>query len=136
MAVVPPYLGIRQWKLHDGLSFTDRDVKTAAKVCVLGETVVDNIFTDGENPVGKTIRFNKIPFKVIGVLEKKGVNTFGQDQDDIIIAPYSTVQKRVLSTIYLQSIYASAKDEISSDSAASEIAIILRKQHHIRKNEN
>jgi len=132
----PSYLQIREWKLHHGLSFTDRDVKLAAKVCLLGQTVVDNIFTDGENPVGKTIRFNKIPFKVIGVLEKKGVNTFGQDQDDIIIAPYSTVQKRILSTMYLQSIYASAKDENSSDSAASEIAVILRKQHHIRKNEN
>jgi putative ABC transport system permease protein len=97
--VSPEYLSIRDWKLKDGISFSDEDVKTSSKVCLLGQTVVDNIFDPGEDPIGKTIRFDKIPLKVIGVLEEKGENTFGQDQDDIILAPYTTVQKRILPLI-------------------------------------
>jgi putative ABC transport system permease protein len=106
-------------------------VAAADKVCLLGQTVVDNIFTGGENPIGKVIRFNKIPLKVIGVLEKKGENTFGQDQDDIILAPYTTVQKRIMAITYIQTIYAAAVDEKSSDTASKEISVILRSNHRL-----
>lgn len=130
--VSPAYLNIRDWKLQSGVPFTDDDVTTAAKVCLLGQTVVTNIFSNGENPVGKVIRFNKIPLKVIGVLEKKGENTFGQDQDDIILAPYTTVQKRILAITYVQTIYASAMDEKSSDTATKEASAILRSNHKLK----
>jgi putative ABC transport system permease protein len=130
--VSPSYLDIRGWKLQSGVSFTDDDVNSSGKVCLLGQTVVDNIFGGGENPVGKVIRFNKIPLKVIGVLEKKGVNTFGQDQDDIILAPYTTVQKRILAITWIQTIYASSIDEKSSDTASKEVSAILRTNHRLK----
>ncbi|MBO9565235.1 MAG: ABC transporter permease [Niastella sp.] len=130
--VSPGYLNIRQWKLKSGTNFTDEDVKTANKVCLIGQTIVENIFGAGEDPVGKYIRFKKIPFKVIGVLEEKGENAFGQDQDDIIMAPYTTVQKRLLAIPYVQTIYASAIDEQSSALATAEITSILRKQHKLK----
>jgi putative ABC transport system permease protein len=130
--VSPDYFDIREWQLKEGVKFTDNDVKIAAKVCVIGQTIVVNIFTSGEDPVGKIIRFNKIPFKIIGVLSAKGENTFGQDQDDIILAPYTTVQKRILAITYVQNIYASAVDEQSSDTATSEITAILRKDHKLK----
>jgi putative ABC transport system permease protein len=130
--VSPGYLNIRQWKLKSGTNFTDEDVKTANKVCVIGQTIVENVFGAGEDPVGKYIRFKKIPFKVIGVLEEKGENAFGQDQDDIIMAPYTTVQKRLLAIPYVQTIYASAIDEQSSALATAEITSILRKQHKLK----
>ena len=130
--VAPEYLGIRDWGLQSGVVFTDNDVKTAAKVCLIGQTVKTNIFSSGEDPVGKVIRFNKIPFKVIGVLSVKGENTFGQDQDDIILAPYTTVQKRILAIPFIQTIYASAVDEKSSDTATSEISAILRRDHKLK----
>lgn len=129
--VSPSYLDIRDWKLVSGIAFTVDDVATANKVCLIGQTVVDNIFTNGESPVGKVIRFNKIPLKVIGVLEKKGENTFGQDQDDIIMAPYTTVQKRIMAITYIQTIYAAATDEKSSDTASKEIVEILRSSHKL-----
>lgn len=130
--ISPGYLDIRQWKLKSGTNFTDEDVKTANKVCLIGQTIVENIFGSGEDPVGKYIRFKKIPFKVIGVLEEKGENAFGQDQDDIILAPYTTVQKRLLAITYVQTIYASAIDEQSSALATTEISAILRKQHKLK----
>jgi len=130
--VSPEYLGIRDWKLKDGISFTQADVNSAAKVCLIGQTVVENIFTNGEDPVGKIIRFNKIPIKIIGVLEEKGENTFGQDQDDIVLAPYTTVQKRMLAIPYVQTIYASAMDEQSSTLATDQVSSILRKQHRLK----
>lgn len=133
--VSPSYLDIRVWKLQSGIAFTDDDVNSADKVCLLGQTVVDNIFNNGESPLGKTIRFNKIPIKVIGVLEKKGVNTFGQDQDDIIVAPYTTVQKRIMAITYIQTIYAAAIDEKSSDTASKEISNILRANHQLKAGE-
>ena len=129
--VSPDYLAIRDWKLVSGVVFTDEDVATAGKVCLLGQTVVDNIFNGVENPIGKIIRFNKIPLKVIGVLEKKGENTFGQDQDDIILAPYTTVQKRIMAITYIQTIYAAAFDEKSSDTATKEIGVVLRANHKL-----
>jgi putative ABC transport system permease protein len=130
--VSPDYLSIREWGLKDGINFTDNDVKTAAKVCLIGQTIVENIFTNGENPIGKVIRFGKIPLKVIGILTEKGENTFGQDQDDVILAPYTTVQKRILAIPYVQTIYASAVDEKSSDTATKEVTAILRKQHKLK----
>jgi putative ABC transport system permease protein len=134
--VGPEYLGIRDWNLQSGVVFTDNDVKTAAKVCLIGQTVKTNIFSSGEDPVGKVIRFNKIPFKVIGVLAIKGENTFGQDQDDIILAPYTTVQKRILAIPFIQTIYASAVDEKSSDTATSEISAILRRDHKLKPSDD
>ncbi|MCC6290000.1 MAG: ABC transporter permease [Chitinophagaceae bacterium] len=131
--VSPDYLPvIREWKIKDGLNFTEEDVKTMAKVCVIGQTIVENVFTSGQNPIGQTIRFGKIPLKVIGVLAEKGENTFGQDQDDIIIAPYTTVQKRILAVPFVQTIYASAVNEQSSDTATKEITAVLRKQHKLK----
>ncbi len=129
--VSPDYLTIRDWKLVSGTAFTDDDVATAGKVCLLGQTVVDNIFNGVESPVGKVIRFNKIPLKVMGVLEKKGENTFGQDQDDIILAPYTTVQKRIMAITHIQTIYAAAVDEKSSDTATKEIGVVLRANHKL-----
>jgi putative ABC transport system permease protein len=129
--VYPEYLDIRQWKVKSGSTFTDEDLRSSAKVCVIGQTIVENIFP-GEDPVGKSIRFNKIPMKVIGVLAEKGENTFGQDQDDVILAPFTTVQKRMMAITYVQTIYASAIDEKSSDTATTEISDILRRQHHLK----
>ncbi|KAA2238720.1 FtsX-like permease family protein [Chitinophaga agrisoli] len=130
--VAPNYLDIRDWELKDGVPFSDNDVKAASKVCLIGQTVVENLFSAGESPVGKTIRFNKIPFKVIGVLSEKGENAFGQDQDDIILAPYSTVQKRILAIPYIQNIYAAALDENSSAQATAEVSEILRTAHKLK----
>ncbi|WEK33648.1 MAG: ABC transporter permease [Candidatus Pseudobacter hemicellulosilyticus] len=131
--VSPGFLNIRQWKIKSGANFTDEDVRSLAKVCLIGQTIVENIFPSGEDPIGKTIRFGKTPFKVIGVLEEKGENTFGQDQDDLILAPYSTIQKRILAIDYIQSIYASAESEESSDAAVTEITSILRAQHKLKE---
>ena len=130
--VSPDFLSIRNWQLSSGIPFTDADVKTADKVCLLGQTVVTNLFTNGENPVGNIIRFNTIPFKVIGVLAQKGENAFGQDQDDIVLTPYSTVQKRITASIYFQNIYCSAIDQASTDKAVDELTTILRTSHRLR----
>jgi putative ABC transport system permease protein len=119
--------------LRSGVSFTDADVNSAAKVALIGQTIVDNLLTAGEDPIGKIIRFNKIPFKVIGVLAEKGENTFGQDQDDIILAPYTSVQKRILAITHIQTIYASAVNEQSSDTATKEISSILRTNHKLQQ---
>jgi putative ABC transport system permease protein len=123
---------IRQWPLKDGVSFTDRDVQSMSKVCLLGQTVISSLFANGENPIGKYIRFGKIPFLVIGTLSSKGANAFGQDQDDVIVAPYTTVEKRILSSIYFQNIYASATDENSTEAASAEISDILRTSHRLK----
>jgi len=133
--VSPDFLTIRNWPLKSGTSFGDEDVNGAAKVCLIGQTVVENIFDPSEDPVGKIIRFNKIPFKIIGVLGEKGQNAFGQDQDDIILAPYTTVQKRILAIPYIQTIYASAIDEGSSAAATQELSQILRTTHKLNSNE-
>src|SRR3569833_1042140 len=130
--VSPEYLDIRKLSLRDGIAFTENDVRTSAKVCLIGQTVIDNLFPNGENPIGKVIRVGHIPFQVIGVLAAKGFNSFGQDQDDILIAPYTTVQKRILATIYYSNIYASAKDEQSTDAAVAEITQTLRTSHRLR----
>ncbi|HVV55602.1 MAG TPA: ABC transporter permease [Mucilaginibacter sp.] len=133
--VSPEYLDIRKLSLKDGVPFSNDDVITSAKVCLIGQTVVTNLFPDGSNPIGKIIRFNKIPFKIIGVLNPKGNNAFGQDQDDILIAPYTTVMKRILATIYYQDIYASAANEQVTDKAVDEMTKILRASHRLTSNE-
>ncbi len=131
--VAPDYLTIRNWAVKEGVSFSEEHVSSAAKVCLLGKTVVDNLFTSGEDPIGKVIRYNKIPFKVIGVLAEKGENAFGQDQDDIVLAPFTTVQKRILAITYVQNIYLSAQNEASTDKATEEVSNILRAAHKIKK---
>lgn len=129
------YLDIKKYKVAEGDIFTDADIKSSAKVCIIGKTVVDNLFTNGEDPVGQTIRFNKIPFRVIGVLESKGDNTMGMDQDDLILAPYTTVQKRLLAITYIQSLVASAISEDATEDAISSITVILRDRHKIGPNQ-
>ena len=129
--VNPDYLNIKVVDLQSGSMFTNAEVKSASKVVLLGQTVVDNVFPDGEEPVGKMIRSNNIPFKVIGVLEEKGENTFGQDQDDVVIAPYTTVQKRILAIDHLNQIMASAVSEDDAPNAVIEVTSILRAQHKL-----
>ena len=126
------YLDIRQRKIGKGEMFTEEDVKNAAKVCVLGKTLVDNLFPDCSDPLGKVVRFGKIPMTIVGVLEEKGYNTMGQDQDDLALVPYTTVMKRVLATDYLQGIQASAIDENNTDATIDEITDILRTQHRLK----
>ncbi|MFZ1808875.1 MAG: ABC transporter permease [Cyclobacteriaceae bacterium] len=132
--VNPDYLNIKVVDLQSGSMFTDTEVRTAAKVVLLGQTVVDNVFPNGEDPVGQMIRFNNIPFKVIGVLEEKGENTFGQDQDDVVIAPYTTVQKRILAIDYLNQVMASAVSEDDAPEAVTQVTEILRAQHKLADN--
>lgn len=126
------YLDIRQLKIDDGSMFTEADIQSSAKVCVIGKTIVENLFPNGEDPIGKIIRFNQVPFKVIGVLKSKGYNSFGQDQDDIVLAPYSTVMKRLLAVTYLQGIFASALSEDMTEYAIDEITTILRREHKLK----
>ena len=126
------YLDIRQISISDGEMFDDGDIKTSAKVCVLGQTVVDNLFPDGSEPIGKIVRFNSIPFRVIGVLKKKGYNSMGMDQDDLVLAPYTAVMKRILAQTYLSGIQCSAITEEATEYATSEIREILRRTHRLK----
>ncbi|MBR2476002.1 MAG: ABC transporter permease [Bacteroidaceae bacterium] len=127
------YLHIRQLKVKEGIMFSENDIKTSAKVCVIGKTIVDNLFPDGSSPIGKVIRFNQVPFKVIGVLQPKGYNAMGFDQDAIVLAPYTTVMKRLLAQTYLNSIFASAVEEKYSPLAVEEISQILRREHNLQE---
>lgn len=126
------YLEIRQLSVSDGEIFSDADIKAAAKVCILGQTVVDNLFPDGSDPVGKVVRFNSIPFRVVGVLKKKGYNTMGMDQDDLVLAPYTTVMKRILAQTFLGGIQCSAITEGVTDKATEQISTILRRNHKLK----
>jgi len=130
------YMKIRRYKVQDGDMFTEQDIQTAAKVCVIGKTVVDNLFPNGENPVGKVIRFQKLPFRIVGVLASKGYNSMGMDQDDLILAPYTTVQKKILAITHLQGITCSALDEKYTDQAISEITEILRTNHKLKESDD
>lgn len=126
------YLTIRQLSVEQGGMFTENDIRTAAKVCIIGKTIVDNLFPDGSDPVGKVIRCNQIPFRVIGVLKSKGYNSMGTDQDNVVLAPYSTVMKRLLAQTYLSGIFASALTEDITEDAVDEITTILRREHKLK----
>lgn len=126
------YLEIRQLSVSSGEMFTDADIRTSAKVCVLGQTVVDYLFPDGSDPVGKVIRFNSIPFRVVGVLKKKGYNSMGMDQDNLALAPYTTVMKRIMAQTYLGGINCSALTEDVTEQATEQITEILRRNHKLR----
>ena len=134
--ISPDYLEIRRYKVEDGDMFTEQDIQTAAKVCVVGKTVVDNLFPDGSNPVGKVIRFQKLPFRIVGVLESKGYNSMGMDQDDLILAPYTTIQKKVLAITHLQGMTCSALKEEYTDQAIDEISEILRRNHKLKESDD
>ena len=130
------YLTIRQLTVEQGEMFTENVIRTAAKVCVIGKTIVDNLFPDGSDPIGKVIRCNQIPFRVIGVLKSKGYNSMGMDQDDVVLAPYSTVMKRLLAQTYLSGIFASALTEDMTDEAVDEITTILRREHKLKETDD
>ena len=126
------YITIRQLNVEKGEMFTEADIKKSAKVCVIGTTIADNLFPDGSEPLGKTIRLNQVPLKVIGVLESKGYNSMGMDQDDIVLVPYTTVMKRFRAINYLEGIFASAISEDITDLATADIEDILRRQHKLK----
>ncbi|MCL2597507.1 MAG: ABC transporter permease [Paludibacter sp.] len=126
------YFSIRKYEVARGIKYTQSDVRSAAKVCLIGQTVIDNLFPNGEEPLGKTIRFGTIPFKIIGTLESKGQNAMGQDQDDIILAPYTTVQKRILAIPYIHQIVISADDPSNVQSVMDDVSALMRTQHKIR----
>ena len=130
----PDYLEIRKYEIETGLNFTEEDVKKYAKVGLIGHTIVENLFNEGEVPIGKTIRVGNMPIKVIGTLKEKGENAMGMDQDDIIIMPYSTVQKRMLGIDFIHQIVCSAASEDVADAAVDEIENILRTAHKIAEN--
>ncbi len=129
----PEYLDIKLWTMKDGVCFTEEDIKKSAKVCVVGTTVVEELFGDKDyNAIGKTIRFKNIPFHIVGILKSKGYNTWGMDQDNVIIAPYSTVMKRINAQTYFSSISVSALSEEQSEAAIEQITGILRESHKLK----
>ena len=125
------YLDIKQWDIEEGECFTEEDIKKAAKVCVVGKTIVTELF-DGHDPVGKTICFKSIPMRICGVLKSKGYNSWGMDQDNVVIAPYTTVMKRIAAQTYFSSIVCSAITEELSDAAIEELTQILRDNHKLK----
>ena len=130
------YLDIRQLSIEQGEMFSEADIQVSAKVCVIGQTIVENLFPGGEDPVGRVIRFNQVPFRVVGVLKAKGYNSMGMDQDDIVLAPYTTVMKRLLAQTYLEGIFASALSEDMTDYATDEVTAILRRNHKLQEDED
>ncbi|MGM9804430.1 MAG: ABC transporter permease [Muribaculaceae bacterium] len=134
--VSPDYLDIRKLKINQGSMFTERDIKSAAKVCILGQTVIDNLFPDGSDPVGKVVRFNSIPMTVIGTLQPKGYNSMGMDQDNCVLAPYTTVMKRMLAIDYIQGLFASAITEEKTTEAIEEITNVLRTNHKLKESDD
>lgn len=127
------YLTIRQLTVEQGEMFTEEDIRTAAKVCVICKTIVDNLFPDGQDPIGKIIRCNQVPLRVVGVLKSKGYNSMGMDQDDVVLSPYTTVMKRLLAQTYLSGIFASALTEDMTEEAVDEITNILRREHKLKE---
>lgn len=127
------YFGIKKIEVESGRIFTDQEISGLAKVCLIGKTVIKNIIPNGTDPIGQTIRFKNIPMKIIGVLGEKGENSFGQDQDDLLIAPYTTVQRRFLAIDYITGIFTSAISEEKTQDAISELQTVMRKQHKILK---
>jgi putative ABC transport system permease protein len=130
------YLGIKSWAIVSGRNFTAEEAKGSSKVCLIGRTVADELFGEGIDPTGETVRFKNIPFKIIGLLKEKGQNSFGQDQDDVLIAPYTTVQKRILAQTYIQTIQMSARNAEASALAKTQVEEVLRRTHKLRENQN
>ncbi|WP_303240586.1 ABC transporter permease [Phocaeicola plebeius] len=130
------YLTIRQLTVEQGEMFSEEDIRTAAKVCVIGKTIVDNLFPDGQDPIGKIIRCNQVPLRVVGVLKSKGYNSMGMDQDDVVLSPYTTVMKRLLAQTYLSGIFASALTEDMTEEAVDEITNILRREHKLKETDD
>ena len=126
------YLDIKLWTVERGECFTEEDVNKAAKKVVIGKTVVDELFGSGVDPIGKTVRFKSIPMTVVGVLKSKGYNSWGMDQDNVIIAPYTTVMKRIAAQTYFSSIVCSAVTEDLSDAAIEELTQMLRDNHKLK----
>lgn len=133
--VTPEFLPIRRWDLSAGEFFTQADVDHSSPVCVLGQTVVDNLFGI-DDPIGKTVRMQSIPCLVVGVLSAKGVSSNGQDQDDFVLLPYTTVQKRISGTFWLDDIFCSAVSRESMSEATRQIAALLRERHHLNPGED
>ena len=127
----PNIIDIRDYKITDGRMFTDKDMNARARVCVLGQTVVDNLFPEG-NPVGKVVRINKQPFQVIGLLSSKGQSSMGQDQDDIVYVPLTTAMQRLMGLTYIRNITIQCDNENTIDSAQSDIITLLRVRHKIK----
>ena len=127
------YLTIRKLEIKSGRVFNSAEIKSISKVCILGQTVVENLFGAGADPVGLTIRIKKLPFQIIGVLEDKGESGMGQDQDDLILAPYTTVQRRLAAIDYISGIYVSAVSEEKSAIAIAEVEEILRRTHKLNE---
>jgi len=127
------YLAIRKLEIKSGRIFNSVETKSMAKVCLLGQTVVENLFGEGADPVGLTIRIKNLPFQIIGILVDKGESGMGQDQDDLILAPYTTVQRRLAAIDYINGIYASAVSEEKSAVAIAEVEEILRRTHKLKE---
>ena len=130
------YLDIKQWVVESGDCFTEEDIRKSAKVCLVGKTIVDELFPNGGDPVGKTIRFKSIPFRIVGVLKSKGYNSWGMDQDNVMIAPYTTVMKRILAQTFFTSINCSALTEEMTDEAIDELTDILRTRHKLKTSDD
>ena len=133
--VTEEYLSIRKLTIENGRIFNSNEVRGMSKVCILGQTVVENLFGEGSDPVGLSIRIKNLPFLIIGVLEDKGESGMGQDQDDLILAPYTTVQRRLAAIDYINGIYASAVTEDKSAQAIEEVTEILRRTHKLKESE-
>ena len=129
------YFSIRKYTIKSGRSFSDREIQTYAKVCLVGQTIIEKLFEDNPEPIGQTVRFKGIPLLIIGVLTEKGENGMGQDQDDLIISPYTTVQKRILAITHIQSIYSSAISEERNSEAITQVTASLRKNHKLKDGE-
>ncbi len=130
------FLAIREWTVVSGDNFTASDVRNQAKICLIGQTIVDQLFPDGNDPVGQTIRIKKIPFKVIGVLDKKGQNVMGQDQDDIILAPYTTVMRRLSHDDHIRGMMISAANDKAITQVSEDVDALLRQRHRVPSSES
>ncbi len=128
----PEYLDIKLWNIEEGECFTEEDIKKAAKKVVVGRTIVKELFGENVDPIGKTIRFKSIPMTIVGVLKSKGYNSWGMDQDNVMIAPYTTVMKRIAAQTWFSSIVCSAVTEELSDAAIEELTQMLRDNHKLK----
>ena len=129
------YLDINQRVIEKGEMFSDEDIKKGSKVCVVGKTIVDELFPNGVDPIGKNIRFKNIPFRIVGVLKEKGYNSFGMDQDNLMVAPFTTVMKRIQAQTYFNTINCSAISEELTDMAIDELTETLRETHKIKESD-